>query len=99
MLYCRKHLLRVKTMRNNKIDKERKFSETPCMDVQDGQPEDCNELVNRYGRCNVQLTCATDNEYPAIAQGLSEETEKTLKNERDEWLHRNGKESGGKYKH
>lgn len=86
-------------MCNKKNDNEKIFSDVPSMEVPDGQPEDCNELVNRYGRCNVQLTNATDNEYPAIAQGLSEETKKTLKNERDEWLHRNGEESGGKYKH
>lgn len=86
-------------MGNKKIKHERKFSEIPCMEIVDGQPEDCNELINHYGRCNVQLTAATDNAYPAIAQGISDKTKKETKEERDEWLHRNGEESGGKYKH
>lgn len=85
-------------MGNKKNDNEKVFSDTPCLDIVDGQPDNCREMINHYGRCNVQLTNATDNKYPAIAQGLSEETKKDLKAERDEWLHRNGKESGGKYK-
>lgn len=35
-----------------------------------GQPDDCFELINRYGTYNIQPTADTDNPYPAIAQGL-----------------------------
>ncbi len=28
------------------------------------------DLVNKYGRCNVQATADTDNPFPHIAQGL-----------------------------
>lgn len=86
-------------MDDKKKHQNQKFSDIPSCEVVDGQPEDCNEMVNHYGRCNVQKTSATDNDYPAIAQGLSPDTKQHVQKERDEWLHRNGKESGGKYKH
>ena len=35
-----------------------------------GQPEDCFELINRYGTYNIQPTADTKNIFPAIAQGL-----------------------------
>jgi len=35
-----------------------------------GDPEDCLEMVNRYGTYNIQPTADADNFYPAIAQGL-----------------------------
>ena len=85
-------------MHDDKKENKNEFPDTPCMDIADGQPENCDEMVNRYGRCNVQLTNATDNAYPAIAQGIGKNTRKKLKEERDEWLHKNGEESGGKYK-
>ena len=34
-------------------------------------PEDSFDMVNKYGRCNVQPTNDTDNVFPAIAQGLA----------------------------
>lgn len=78
-------------MSNRNEKKERKFSSTPCMETVDGQPDSCNEMVNCYGTYNVQKTNATTNEYPAIAQGISEKTKKQTKKERDEWLRHNGK--------
>lgn len=78
-------------MSNRNEKKERKFSSTPCMETVDGQPDSVNEIVNCYGTYNVQKTNATGNEYPAIAQGISEKTKKQTKKERDEWLRRNGK--------
>lgn len=48
-------------------------------------PEDSFDMVNKYGRCNVQPTNDTDNTFPAIAQGLAEKhkrkdmTEKQIK--------------------
>ena len=78
-------------MGKRKSEKERKFSMTPSTEVVDGQPDSCNEMVNCYGTYNVQKTNATTNEYPAIAQGISEKTKKQTKKERDEWLRHNGK--------
>ena len=78
-------------MDKRKSEKERKFSLTPSTQVVDGQPDSCNEMVNCYGTYNVQKTNATTNEYPAIAQGISEKTKKQTKKERDEWLRHNGK--------
>ncbi|MBQ3133309.1 MAG: hypothetical protein IJC17_03430 [Clostridia bacterium] len=37
-------------------------------------PETPTELINKYGRCNVQDTCGIANEYPQIAQGLPKNT-------------------------
>lgn len=34
--------------------------------------EDSFDMVNKYGRCNVQPTNDTDNTFPAIAQGLAQ---------------------------
>jgi len=33
--------------------------------------DDAFDMVNKYGRCNVQPTNNTDNTFPAIAQGLA----------------------------
>ncbi len=33
------------------------------------QPEDCFELINKYGTYEIQPTCDSDNKYPEIAQG------------------------------
>ena len=47
-----------------------------------GQPSDSFELINKYGTYNIQPTNDSDNEYPAIAQGISK---KSLKErQRDE---------------
>lgn len=34
-------------------------------------PETATEMVNRYGTYEIQSTAATDNQYPAIAQGFN----------------------------
>lgn len=46
--------------------------------------EDSFDMVNKYGRCNVQPTNDTDNTFPAIAQGLAEKHKRkdTAKSER-----------------
>ena len=41
-----------------------------------GQPENASEMVNKYGTYNIQPTSDSGNEYPAIAQGLSEKSKK-----------------------
>ena len=41
-----------------------------------GEPDDVTELLNKYGTYNVQDTADTDNEFPAIAQGLPDSKKK-----------------------
>ncbi|MBR5451433.1 MAG: hypothetical protein IKV36_00375 [Clostridia bacterium] len=36
-----------------------------------GQPKDSIEQVNKYGTYNIQPTNDSDNEFPAISQGLA----------------------------
>ncbi len=55
-----------------------KREKTPSVNFPEGQPDDVFELINKYGTYNIQPTNDSQNEYPAIAQGLS----KKLKNER-----------------
>lgn len=33
-------------------------------------PENCFEQINTYGTYEIQPTCNTDNDFPAISQGL-----------------------------
>lgn len=42
----------------------------PAADPVIGPPEDCWDMVNKYGTYNIQDTAATPNALPAIAQGL-----------------------------
>ena len=46
------------------------YDPTPMTHEFSGDPEDCFDLINRYGTYEVQKTADTDNEFPAIAQGL-----------------------------
>ena len=39
-------------------------------DGKSGNPETCDEMVGKYGRCNIQPTADTINSFPKIAQGL-----------------------------
>ncbi len=52
-------------MKNNFKDKL-----TPSSNDYSKMPDDSFDLVNKYGRCNVQATADTDNPFPHIAQGL-----------------------------
>ena len=42
----------------------------PMLKARFGQPDDCADLVNKYGTYNIQRTADTENFFPAIAQGL-----------------------------
>lgn len=75
------------------------YSLNPSLDTDENTPENCYQTVNRFGRCNVQATANTDNKYPAISQGMAEKTAQSVEKERKHWRHKNGEESGGKYKH
>lgn len=35
-----------------------------------GQPENASELINKYGTYEIQPTSDSDNEFPAISQGM-----------------------------
>ena len=39
----------------------------------DRTPDTAEELINTYGTYEIQATCATDNTFPAISQGLPSE--------------------------
>ena len=54
-------------------DKNRTLSVLPLSDL----PETPYEMVNRYGTYEIQSTAATDNQYPAIAQGFNKKQIKT----------------------
>jgi len=46
------------------------YEQTPMAEGRFGQPEDCIDLVNRYGTYNIQPTNEQENLFPMIAQGL-----------------------------
>ena len=46
---------------------------TPMLKARFGQPDDCADLVNKYGTYNIQPTADTENLFPLIAPGLPEE--------------------------
>ena len=46
--------------------------EAPFTEPYFGQPEDCVDLVNKYGTYNIQPTCEQENMFPMIAHGLPE---------------------------
>ena len=87
-------------MNKNKIKKNNmEYSLNPSLDSDENTPESSFQMVNRFGRCNVQATANTDNSYPEIAQGLSKKVAESVDDERKRWRAQNGKGSGGKYKH
>ena len=46
---------------------------TPMLKARFGRPDDCADLVNKYGTSNIQPTADTENLFPMIAPGLPEE--------------------------
>lgn len=42
----------------------------PIDEPVDGEPEDCAELLHKYGTYEIQPTSATENSFPKIAQAL-----------------------------
>ena len=50
-----------------------------------GEPDDSFDYVNMYGTYNIQPTADREDEYPAIAQGLSAAEAKERRRARDEW--------------
>ena len=46
---------------------------TPMLRPRFGQPDNCADLVNKYGTYNIQPTSDTENLFPLIAPGLPEQ--------------------------
>lgn len=46
---------------------------TPMLRPRFGIPEDCADLINKYGTYNIQPTSDTENLFPLIAPGLPEQ--------------------------
>ena len=42
----------------------------PMAEPRFGQPESCDDLINKYGTYNIQPTADSDNTFPLIAPGL-----------------------------
>ena len=45
----------------------------PMAEPHFGQPDDCHDLINKYGTYNIQPTADTENVFPLIAPGLPEQ--------------------------
>ena len=56
-----------------KNSKKFKDSATPSSNDYSKHPDSSFDLVNKYGRCEIQPTADTDNPFPKIAQGLPDE--------------------------
>ena len=48
-----------------------------------GQPDDCADLVNKYGTYNIQPTSDTENLFPLIAPGLPEQWKRMAVGKKD----------------
>lgn len=63
--------------KNIKNSTDIRFSQTPSSNGVNSMPEDSYDIINKYGRCNVQATSDTANEFPEISQGLPESRKKS----------------------
>ena len=64
-----------------------------------GQPDSQDDVINKYGTFEVQRTNGTENDFPQIAQGLSEEKKQQLKREYEAWFHRPNADKSGFISH
>lgn len=48
----------------------------PIDEPVDGEPENCAELLHKYGTYEIQPTSATENKFPKISQGLAKKKSK-----------------------
>ncbi len=46
------------------------YHDTPMAEPHFEQPDDCYDLINKYGTYNIQPTSDTENIFPLIAPGL-----------------------------
>lgn len=54
----------------------------------EGQPDDDDDVINKYGTYEVQRTCDTGSEYPMIAQGLPKQQALTMTQAARQWRRR-----------
>ena len=71
---------------NENISKAMPYHPTPSATPVFGQPMDCYDMVNKYGTYNIQPTNESENEFPAIAQGLSDKEKSRYAKERKQWV-------------
>ena len=64
-------------MKKRKENKN-KINSTPSSTPVLGQPEDVFELINKYGTYEIQPTSDSDNTFPEIAQGLADNSKKSI---------------------
>lgn len=62
----------------NKKKKDGVIPDELSVTAREGEPETVYDMVNKYGTYEIQPTAATDNQYPAIAQGFNK---KQIKND------------------
>ncbi len=46
------------------------YEDTPQVNAFPGDPDDCFDLINKYGTYNIQPTADSDHLFPMIAPGL-----------------------------
>lgn len=71
---------------NESIGNDMPYHPTPSSEPIFGQPMDCYDMVNKYGTYNIQPTNESENEFPAIAQGLSDKEKRRYRKERRQWV-------------
>ena len=49
------------------------YHTAPMSEPHFGQPDNCYDLINKYGTYNIQPTADTENVFPLIAPGLPEQ--------------------------
>ena len=62
-----------KTDKNNTV----RAAVNPSVLSETGSPETAAELLNKFGTYEIQPTADTENDFPAIAQGLPDEKKRT----------------------
>ena len=72
------------------MDDNKNIPENQTEDIE-GQPENCFELINKYGTYEIQPTNDSDNEFPEIAQGLPKGKNSTERNGFSSDPHKNRK--------
>lgn len=66
-------------MKKKKTDKNKanQAAVNPSVLNETGSPETTAELLNKFGTYEIQPTADTENDFPAIAQGLPDEKKRT----------------------
>lgn len=65
---------------NKNFSNNERDNTTPSSNSILTEPEDSFEVVNKYGTYEIQPTCATENTFPKIAQGLPKKKDRKTDN-------------------